>query len=260
MPKISEHLALLILAFHLPFVCIAEQSSTQQPNQKTVTLSSGEWPPYTSIDIKGEGVFTQVAVKSFEIMGYSVKIKYYPWKRSYFLAANGQLDGSLAWAPTPERKKDFLFSDPVIFATKVFFHLKSFKFNWSTLEDIKYLRTIATKQYTYGEDFDQAAKEELINVIYSNSDEQKLNMLLAGRADLIPLEKLVGIYLLKYKIGEPKAARVTFHQKPLQNTPICVVISKKIDPQRARVLLHNFNSGLAKLRANGSYDKIMRDL
>ncbi|WP_163832853.1 substrate-binding periplasmic protein [Spartinivicinus ruber] len=250
---------LVAILLTLPKSLGDEKSQTTSSN-KLIRLSSGEWPPYVSNEIEGEGVFTKITVKSFNLMGYTVIIKYYPWKRSYFLAASGKLDGSLAWAPTPDRTKDFFFSDPVSFSTKVFFHLNSFRFNWNKLQDIKNLRTIATKQYTYGEEFDQAAKLNKINIIYSNSDEQKLNMLLAGRADLVPLEKLVGLYLLKYKIGEPRASRVIFHEKPLQNTPICVVISKKIDPNRAKTLLNDFNAGLAKLRESGEYDIIMKEL
>ncbi|MGI0117604.1 substrate-binding periplasmic protein [Zooshikella sp. RANM57] len=243
-----------LLCFYSKSFCFAENTL------KTVAITSGEWPPYTSQSLKDGGVFTKLTSEAFKVMGYSIDVKYYPWQRSYFVAASGQADASLAWAPTDEREKDFVFSDPVTFSTKVFFHLKAFKFDWMDLNDIKHLRIIATKKYTYGNKFDVAAKQKKINVIYSNSDEQKFSMFLAGRADLVPMEKLVGLYLLKHKFSEPQASRITFHNKSLQNTPICVAFSKKLNSKRLIKLLQDFNDGLAKLKESGQYDKILEHL
>ncbi|MBU2705388.1 transporter substrate-binding domain-containing protein [Zooshikella marina] len=237
-----------------------EETESVTDTTKTVSITSGEWPPYTSHDLEGGGVFTKIITQAFSLEGYSVDIKYYPWQRSYFLTADGQADASLAWAPTDDRKKDFIFSDPVTFSTKVFFHLKAFKFNWNSLNDVRHLRTIATKKYTYGNEFDLAAKQNQMNIIYSNNDEQKFRMLLAGRADLVPMEKLVGLFLIKNKFTVRQASRITYHNKPLQNTPICVAFSKKINSERLTTLLQAFNEGLAKLKESGQYDKILEDL
>ncbi|MBU2713397.1 substrate-binding periplasmic protein [Zooshikella harenae] len=240
--------------------CLTDNSITTSTLSKTVVVTSGEWPPYTSKNLKDGGVFTKITTKAFELMGYSVDIHYHPWQRSYFVTAKGQADASLSWAPTEERKKDFVFSDPVTFSTKVFFHLKAFNFDWTSLGDINDLRIIATKKYTYGDKFDAAAKQKKLKIIFSNSDEQKFRMLLAGRADLVPMEKLVGFYLLKNKFSEAQASRITFNGKPLQNTPICVAFSKKINSKRLNKLLQDFNEGLAKIKESGQYDKILEQL
>lgn len=258
--SIAKLFLLIFSCLSINAFSLTNDSSVNNTKPKTVVITSGEWPPYTSKELKNGGVFTKITAEAFKIMGYSIDVKYYPWQRSYFVTANGQADASLAWAPTEERNKDFVFSDPVTFSTKVFFHLKAFKFDWTNLNDIKNLRTIATKKYTYGDNFDAAANKKKINIIYSNNDEQKFSMLLAGRADLVPMEKLVGLFLIKNKFTERQASRITYHNKPLQNTPICVAFSKKINSERLTTLLQAFNEGLAKLKESGQYDKILEDL
>jgi polar amino acid transport system substrate-binding protein len=222
---------------------------------ETIRLANGEWAPYVSKDLKHYGVFSHIVSEAFALEGIEVEYEFFPWKRSYKYAADGEFDGSLTWAPTPEREKDFYFTEPVTYNKKVFFHLKSQTFNWNKLSDLKGLNIGTTAQYTYGDEFDNAANNKEISVFPVNKDEQNVKKLLAGRIDIFPMEIEVGYGLIHSQLTPAQAALFSNHPKPVTETPICVVISKKLPAERAKRLVEAFNRGLAKLKGSGKYEE-----
>ena len=90
--------------------------------KEEIILSNGEWPPYTSQNLPRGGFFSEIVRVAFDQEGITVKYEYLPWKRAYILTKDGTYKGSLTWAPTKERKKDMIFSDPITLNEKVFFH------------------------------------------------------------------------------------------------------------------------------------------
>ncbi|MDG9669296.1 transporter substrate-binding domain-containing protein [Hahella sp. CR1] len=223
----------------------------------TVTLTNGEWTPYTSETLKHGGVFTHIVTEAFALSGYKAEYQYHPWKRSYQLAQEGKADGSMAWAPTPDRRRDFIFSDPVTHNKKVIFHLKSFDFDWRGIDDLIGLRIGATDSYTYGEAFDDAARDGLLSVEYVASDKLNIRKLLAGRIQIFPMEIEVGYSLINQELSPIQTLLITNHHRPILETPFCVVISRKISPLRAEQILQALNSGLEGLRSSGRYEEML---
>lgn len=241
---------ILLLFWILLFACSGSA-------EEIVRLTNGEWPPYSSEKLKYYGVFSRVVTDAFALEGVKVKYDFFPWKRSYKMAKDGRWDGSVTWAPTIERKRDFYFSDPVTLNTKVFFHLKSYRFDWNSINDLRGLSIGVTAQYTYGEAFDRAWKEGKIEVQEVNNDKQKIFMLLKKRLHIFPMEMDVGYYLIQSNIPPNDVQLITHHHKPIQQTPICLVISKKIEVKRSQWLLELFNRGLKRLKDTGKYEQYL---
>ncbi len=95
--------------------------NTGASGQDIIRLTSGEWEPHISENLKHYGVVSHIITDAFESENIKVEYNFYPWKRSYILSKRGEFDGSIVWAPSLERKKDFYFTDPVIVSKKVFF-------------------------------------------------------------------------------------------------------------------------------------------
>lgn len=115
--------------------------------EEVVKLTNGEWPPFTSKDLKHYGVYSHIVSEAFALEGVTVEYGFFPWARGYNYVKEGNWDGSVTWAPTPDKEKDVWFSDQVFLHTKVFFHLKSFPFDWNTIEDLKGLQIGTTREY-----------------------------------------------------------------------------------------------------------------
>ena len=126
---------------------------------------------FEGIERNDFGVSSHVVSEAFLLEGIRVEYTFHPWKEAYDLAEKGgKWDGSSMWAPTPERQRDFYFTEPITENKKVFFHLKSFPFLWDTIDDLSGLSIGAVKGYTYGEEFDSAAKAQILDVEYSEID------------------------------------------------------------------------------------------
>lgn len=212
---------------------------------QTVRLTSGDWPPYTGKNLPGFGIMPRIISQAFAIKGIAVDYMFVDsWSRAYVLAQKGKCDGSLAWAVTPERKKDFYFSAPVAHHDYVFFHLKETPFHWETLEDLKPYRISTTRSYFYGSAFENMAKKGVLRVFETYEDKAHFRDLIQGRIDIFPMDRNVGFFLRDNGAALGKAAQITHHPRPLISFTTGIVISKAIHPERAKALLEAFDQGL----------------
>lgn len=224
--------------------------------EKVINLTNGEWPPFSSKNLKHYGVFSKIVTEAFKLQGIEVKWSWFPWKRSYYLAKTGTYDGSITWAPTSEREKDFYFSDPVMNITKVIFHRKSTNINWNKIDDLKKYRISITRSYTYSKNFDNAVKNKILNITYVNKDNESFKLLISNRVDIFPMEKSVGYYILN-KYFKSYNNEITTNKKPIYKATIHLVITRKKGLYNANFYLKNFNTGLKKLKKNGKYSQFI---
>ena len=84
--------------------------SFQGIGKEKVRITTDEWPPYTSAELKYNGVVARIAKEIFIIEDFEVEISVLPTGRAKELALRGIWDMSMVWSPTPDRKKDFHFS------------------------------------------------------------------------------------------------------------------------------------------------------
>lgn len=225
--------------------------------EETVRITNGEWPPYLSKDLKGYGIASRIVTEAFALEGIKVEYGFFPWKRAFYLAEKGEWDGAAVWLRSPERERDFYLSDPIVKSSYVFFHLKSFGFNWKNIDDLRGLKIGATIGYDYGEKFEKAEKDGIINVVRVPSDEQNLMKLLHGRIDIFPLDMEVG-YTMLYKMYKPETiSMITNHSLPLRADPLHLLLTKK-NGKNAK-LMELFNKGLKKLGEKGEIDKFFEE-
>ncbi|MCZ4279858.1 transporter substrate-binding domain-containing protein [Kiloniella laminariae] len=232
----------------------------QRSDPKTVYLTNGEWPPYSSRHLDHYGFFSRIVTEALTLEGYSVVYGFFPWKRSYELAKKGHWEGTIGWAPTEERQTDFYFSSEIVNVEKVFFHLRDKSFDWNKVEDLADYRLGVTAGYTYGRDFDQLRQDEGLKIDESNNDKANLVKLLRGRIDAFPLELDVGYYMIQSTLKKRDASKITHHPRAVMETPIAVAISRQIAPERADEILAALNRGLQTLRELGIYEKYRTEM
>ena len=223
--------------------------------EETISLTNGEWPPWLSKDLKHYGLVSHIVTEAFALEGVKVEYGFFPWKRAYKIAERGEWDGSVIWSKTPEREERFYYTDPVLYGTMVFFHLKSYEFDWDTIEDLKGIKIGATLEYTYGKEFDNGAKIGVIKVDYLATDEQNLKKLLTSRIDIFPLERDVGYDMLRKNFKPEQVELFTHHPNPVRSTSFHLILSKKV--KRSKRMLVLFNKGLKRLSETGKIDQFI---
>ncbi len=81
---------------------------------ETVALTTGQDdPPFTDSTRPDGGIATRLVLAVFHEMGYETKLDWLPWRRGYSLTKTGVYQASFPYLKTPERERDFIFSDVV---------------------------------------------------------------------------------------------------------------------------------------------------
>lgn len=217
--------------------------------QETVLLSSGEWPPYQSEHLANEGVGTQIVREVFGLEGIEVKTKFYPWKRSFMMAKHGVVDGTFFWHTSKKRKQHFYISAPILQNQFVFFHLKSFHFDWNTINDLKNVSIGGTIGYYYGEKLFNREHLKIINIERSRLSIFNFKKLFRNRIQTVIMDCRSGYAILNKNYSRKAASLVTHHPKPFETFQQHLLLSKYIE--RNKNLIKRFNHGLERLKKSG---------
>lgn len=223
----------------------------------SLVLTTGEYPPYCSQQLKHQGLIPHIITSAFAKEGITVRFDFYPWKRAYRLSEEGVVDGTAHWYESAERRKTHLYSDPILAETYVWFYLKSAPLEWQEFRDLAPRALVAISGYTYNEAFYKAVKSVPLNVQFVTRLRQSFDLILSGRADLT-LENLdVGFYSLRQFYPASTVDLFTTHSKPVMRVEGHLLISRK-RPDAAE-LIARFNQGLKALRESGELDKMVLD-
>ncbi len=227
--------------------------------QTTIRITNGEWEPFMSEYSPHYGVNSHIVSEAFKLEGINIKWEFFPWKRAYILAKKGkEWDASATWWPAEETKEAFLLSEPVSKTSFVFFHLKSYKFDWESINDLKGIIIGGTLEYDYGKDFMTAMEEKRIFVDSVPHDEMNYKKLLGGRIQIFPNDPIVGYAQIRNSLSPDKAKLITHHPKEFEKSTLHLIISKKC--KNGKFFLDKFNSGFKKLKESGRFDQMFRDL
>lgn len=218
----------------------------------TITLTTGEWAPYTSETLEEYGFFTEIVSAVFKEMGKTPKYQFYPWERAEKAVGDGESWGAFPYSYNDERAKTYTFSDNVVYARTYFFYYKPHMevITWEKLGDLQPY-TVGTVTGYYHEAMFAEAK---LNVDASVDEASGLKKLQAGRIDLFPMSDLVGWALIK-ELFPDEMENFGVLEKPMDQTELTIMVSKS--DENALKLLEEFNAALQVIKDNGTYNKIL---
>ena len=226
-----------------------------------IQITNGEWPPYLSESLPYYGFASHVVTKAFAAVGQGVDYHFFPWQRALEYAQHGhgmgnKWHGSLAWVYSEERAKNFYYSDSIITDTEVLFHLKSHPINWTKITDLAG-KTIGGTQHTIYPTLEAAEKQQLLKIEKAGNYRILFSRLLAKRIDAIPQVSKVGSFFIRNTLTPQQIAQIAFSPTPLQTRHYHLILTRK-DKNNAQ-LIKLFNLGLAKIKQNGTYQKLVED-
>lgn len=224
---------------------------------ETVVMGVGEFAPLISKDLKHNGVISRVVEEAFKKVGVKVEYRWAPWKRVYSNVAAKSWDLAPAFSKNIDRMEEVIFSDPLFEKYIVFFHLKTFKFDWKKFEDLKDIKTGATRGYFYGDEYNEARDTGELKVEEVATDCQSLKMILSGRIQVFPLNILTGYFLIQNTLPPHEAKLFTHHPKKLAPpSPSFVIFPKS---ERGKKISKLFNKGLKMLKDEGKYRQYFQE-
>ncbi len=225
--------------------------------EETIRLTNGEWAPYFSQKLKYYGIGSRIVTEAFALEGIKVEYGFFPWKRALKLAESGAWDGAVGWETNSDREPYFYNSDTVWEAPWVFFHLKTYSFDWKTFNDLEKIRIGGTLEYMYTPEFLEAERLGKLQVDRAPTDQSGFKKLLKGRFELFPQLNDVGYYQLQELFDTETVKLFTHHPKPFGKHSEQLLLSKK--HVRNKRLIEIFNRGLQRLKESGKYEQYFEE-
>ncbi len=212
-----------------------------------VTVTTLEWPPYTSDVLPKGGATTEVVRQAFAAVETEVNVAILPWKRAISMAKEDQ--ASVAYYPGYHCRhvEGFVQSDPIGNGPLGFAENVNAPVTWENVDDIgeQKLKVGTDLGYANTDEFDEKAGTGWIRAIPAPDDITNLRKLARQRIDVAVIDKLVLSYLLATEDSlSGMADTLVFNERPLEDKTLFLCFN---DDENGRALRDTFNSGLAKI-------------
>lgn len=221
---------------------------------ENLTISNGEWLPFMGENLYGGGIVSRIVSQSFEKVDIRVNYLFLPWNRAFTLAEKNQVDGSIIWSVSPERKAIFYISDSIMEFKDYFFYRKDFDFKWSSEKDFRGLKIGVVQGNYYGSFVESLKEYDEVTFEEVHEDEQNFYKLLNGRIDLLICNNKVGRYILETYINKNRE-EISMDNKALRVISGHLLVSKK--NKEGKNIIEEFNKGLHLLKESGEYKTLL---
>lgn len=220
-----------------------------QSDQKTLRLSSLEWPPYAGPALQGQGASVVVAKEAFKAMGYALEVDFFPWSQAVSKAkSDAQYQGYFPEYWSDEVNANFhcvgsIGEGPLAFAQR-----KDKPIAWKSLDDLAKLPIGVVQDYVNTDEFDKRVAQKRLMVDVSLTDTSNLLKLELNRIDLAVIDSNVFEYL-RQSIPQLKRAQGSLELNPKILEVKKLYICFKKNPQGVR-LGKILSEGLRKINVN----------
>lgn len=155
----------------------AEQFNGGTVKQKTIKMTTLEYPPYADKSIIGNGDIINKMRVLLAQKGIRLIVEFLPWKRAVIVANDPEYSGYLpCWEE--EVQPGFAASKPIVLSNIDVITLKNNEQKFTDIEDL--FRTYhvgLVRDYIYPENIQKLAEKYKNNVIYAQSDHGMIKML-----------------------------------------------------------------------------------
>jgi len=216
---------------------------------RDVVLSCTNFPP-SKIETPKDGLpgfAIEFLRTAFLRSGTHVEIKFYPWKRALMHVMRGAVDGLCSCSYDPSRNDKLIYSDPLGENGVVVFYNRSNKpAPIKSLDGLSERKVGVVRGYSLQQELvDRNVKPTLVNDEVSG-----IKLLIGGRIEFFYSFKDPALYALANHFEERD---IGYFEIKKDNYYACF---NKFAPDVANTV-KNLNAGLAAIRADGTYDRIL---
>lgn len=252
-PRSQRRGAMAALAGMLGWLALAAGLHAQ-PASITIAAED-DWPPYTfgkPGTSEAEGFTPELVREVFKLKGVEVKYVVVPYSRCMNMVKTGKAMACFNTNKNEENTPEYHWHATPIFDEGVsFFALSEVPGNNLTVKDLEGSTVGVTQGYAYSPAF---MRNEKIQKIAVNSDDQLLKMLIGNRVKFALINTLPG--LLRIKNNPAYAGRIK--EVGVLHVHGFFLNFSKADPN-GKAMADLFESGLVELKKSGRYDKMYGD-
>jgi len=209
------------------------------------------WPVLLNPDTKQQGLLVEVVREAFQTQGYEFEINFVPWSRAMVLVQQQRADLLIGAWYSDDRNRYLQYSE-VIFASVIrIIKPKNSTFEYTGISSLRGLRVGTILSYQYNDDF---LTDTGIARITSDSLLNNIHNLIAGRIDLTLDDHYVVKHMLDTHIDDWQS-KLSLVENPLMAKNLYLAANRS-NPKH-QTIIKAFNLGLAQLKKDGRYDKIV---
>ena len=214
--------------------------------------------PKNWLDAEGnpKGIIIDLLSEITERTGIKFTLDLAPWNRSFTLSANGK-GAIIGFSKNQQRLESWDFSDPMYYDELVIVTSIDKQFEFSNLASLKGKRLAIKRGSSYGDDFEDARKNNLFSVIESTDRAGQMRMLTLDRVDAILLSP--GNMALQSVIADNEwliehSGQFVILDPPYKKDPNYLGIPKSMNQSH---LLPAINQALTDMQNDGTYKVIV---
>lgn len=241
MPRLHRAVALSVLLL-----------LTQSAAAEKLRLVADAWPPFTDATLVNGGLATDIVSTALARAGYASDFEQVPWARALLGVGEGRYDVLVnAWY-TDDRTKFGQFSGEYLLNRVRFLKRKDAPIEFSNLQQLHTYPIAVVRGYAYSPEFDEDVALQKIPV---HNFAMAVRMVAADRVKLTLEDEYVARYYLARESTKVRNA-VEFLPKPLSENSLHILVSLK-NPQHEEIVA-SFDREIARMKVDGSYEKLMR--
>ncbi len=215
-------------------------------------LVADPWPPFTDALLLNGGLATDIVNTALRRAGYTTLYEQVPWARAMLGLSQGRHDVLInAWF-SEERTKIGQFSAEYLLNRVRLIKRRESTIGTLTHEQLHKYMIAVVRGYAYSPAFDS---DTLLQKVPVQNFSTAIRMLAAERVDLTLEDEYVARYNLTMEPDEVRD-RVEFLPGSLSENSLHILVSLK-NPHHEKIVA-DFDREIAAMKADGTYDKLLR--
>lgn len=230
----------------------AQPEATAAPVMRMVTT---EFAPYMSEKMPEQGAAVAITRAALASQGWQLKLEFRPWARVLIEVEAGQHDGLLGAWYQADRERYLVYTRPMGVENPVgFYALRRGRSSFTAPADLAGLRIGTVQGYANPKAFERAVVHQGAQVQPARDDLTNLRKLLAGRVDLILIDRGVARYLIQTQLPGA-AAEFVWLDPAVERMPLHLAVARVSGQQR---MLHEvLEQGLQTIARNGLMERTL---
>ncbi|AVX01490.1 transporter substrate-binding domain-containing protein [Vibrio vulnificus] len=216
----------------------------------TITAAQDPWAPFVQQNNANPGISVEIVIEAFKTQGHDVDFKIMPWTRALNEVKDGRVDVLVATWFTQERTSYLNYSQPYLENSLKFIKRSGDGFEYNGMDSLSGKNVGIIRNYGYGDEFLKATN---FNKPEANDLVANAKKLLAKRIDLTLEDELVAKATLSG--AGMNLSDFDFTNNALSVNPLHV--TSGLANAKNGEIIEAFNKGLAEIKANGTFDKIL---
>jgi polar amino acid transport system substrate-binding protein len=222
---------------------------------ESLRLVTGDgYAPFTSKALPAGGMLSQVVRGALQQRQLTGSLDWHPWNRGYLKTLHGDYDATFPYVRSPQREALFLYSEPLFIAEQYVFSRAAEVIEIVDVPSMHGRRLCYPLGWQVPADVQQLLDDGQLSRHSPAGLNECARLLLLGRDDFFISDPRLGEAALRLT-GVPAEQ---FHRSAtaISRSTLHLIVPRS--HPRGAAIIEQFNQGLAQLKANGDYSRLLQ--